>query len=50
MHPVTISQPSNDAAPESEAWVSAASVRPGGRDGRDHGGFRLEEVVAGRGR
>ena len=51
MHPVTMSHPSNDAAPESEAWVNAASVRPGDSDGRVHDRFRLEdEEVAGLGR
>jgi len=53
MHPVTISHPVNDAAPDSEAWVSAARVRPSGsrRDGRSHVKFRLEdEEVAGLGR
>jgi hypothetical protein len=50
MHPVTISHPSNDAAPESEAWVNPASVRPGSKDGRIHDEFRLEDEVAGLGR
>lgn len=48
-----MSQPSSDAAPESEAWTSAGSVRTSGSDNsaRSHGGFRLEnEEVAGRGR
>ena len=51
MHPVTISHPSNDAAPESDAWVNEARVRPGGSDDRIHDEFRLEdEEVAGLGR
>ena len=51
MHPVIMSHPTNDAAPESEAWVNAASVRPGGSDGCIHDEPRLEaEEVAGLGR
>jgi len=51
MHPVIMSHPTNDAAPESEAWVSAVNVRPDGGDGRIHNEPRLEdEEVAGLGR
>jgi len=49
MHPVTISHPIKDAAPESEAWVNAARVRPWGSESHDE--YRLEdEEVAGLGR